>query len=75
VTLPQRLISPEDAEVMLILGMNQMGFTHDGKGVGFICTAHRFVKGDTKVTVTLPLINIDPSEVSNKLAEVGEALK
>ena len=74
-TLPQRLISPEDAEVMLILGMNQMGFTHDGKGVGRIHTAHRFVKGDTKVTVALPLINIDPSEVSNKLAEVGEALK
>ena len=74
-TLPQRLISPEDAEVMLILGMNQMGFTHDGKGVGFICTAHRFVKGDTKVKVFLPLINIDPSEVSNKLAQVKEALK
>ena len=69
------MISPEDAEVMLILGMNQMGFTHDGKGVGRIHTAHRFVKGDTKVTVALPLINIDPSEVSNKLAEVGEALK
>jgi len=69
------MISPEDAEVMLILGMNQMGFTHDGKGVGRIHTAHRFVKGDTKVTVALPLINIDPSEVTNKLAEVGEALK
>jgi len=52
-----------------------MGFTHDGKGVGRIHTAHRFVKGDTKVTVALPLINIDPSEVTNKLAEVGEALK